>query len=138
MTTPDRSLTPADAAVAVRSFPRRFRAVFARPDGDDERFDPDEAARRPGSDGRSAAEHLLTAVRLVDAIPALGSDTAHDTGGPVGDILERLTTAAERAAARIDAVPTEQWSGQLEATQDAVAAIAAHLRAAQRTMDEVT
>ncbi len=61
--TADRSLAPSDAVVALRSFPRRFRGVLARPD--DDRYDPDEVARRIGPDGHSAADRLLAAAGVL-------------------------------------------------------------------------
>lgn len=128
--TVDRSLTPDDAAVAVRSFPRRFRAVFARPDDADESFDLDEAARRTGSDGQSAVDHLVAATRLVDALPALGTDEGADDGSDLTSLLDRFERAADHATPRIEAVANDRWEAELPALQEAIAAIAAHLRAA--------
>ena len=171
MMNPDRSLTPSDAVVAMRSFPRRFRAVLARPD--DDRFDPDEVSRRVGPDGSSAADHLIAAAgvlalldRAVERIraeddpvlhPAFGDlasasvadEAALDDRATVSDLLDRFEGEAAHAADRIDGVPSDQWSREvrvagadasptlLELTQDAVAAVAHHLRAAQRTIDAV-
>ncbi len=132
----DRSLTPSDAVVAVRSFPRRFRAALARPDDADERLDPDEVARRPDADGRSAVDHLAAATGLVDALPALGADDVATDGAAISTLLDRLDAAAAGAVARIDAVSTDQWSERLPMLQDAVGAIAGHLRAATRAMAE--
>lgn len=134
----DRSLTPSDATVAVRSFPRRFRAVFASPEDDEDRVDPDEAARRPGTDGRTAAEHLQSAIALIEALPDRGDADAGDDGTPVSSLLDRLQRSADAAAARIDDVPNEGWDGRLEATQDGVAAVAVHLRAATDVLRQVT
>lgn len=54
------SLSPADAVVALRSFPRRYREVL-RPIDDDESID--EMAQRLGPDGRSALEVAVDTVR---------------------------------------------------------------------------
>ena len=166
--TPDRSLRPADAAAALRSFPRRFRAVFVPPDGDDERTDPDEVGRRVGPDGSSAADHLVAAygiVALLDraleqvlgdddaslhpAFADLGTATWDDDHTPVPSLLDQFEAGANRAADRVDSVDAEDWTstgriadqgGTVEAltiTQDAVDAVAAHLRAGQRTIDAV-
>ncbi len=134
--TGDRSLTPADAAVAVRSFPRRFRAVFARPD-DDERFEPDEVARRPGPEGTTAVEHLLAAIALVEALPDAAGSAPADSGTAVTALLERLETVAGDAARRIEAVPNDQWGSRLETTQDGVAEVATRLRSATAVLESV-
>lgn len=124
------SLSPSDAVVAVRSFPRRFRGVLARPDDDrdtgGEEVDPDELARRAGPDGTSAAQHLLAAddvLGLLDRVleQAVGHDdglhpvrpfgeiTVEDTGRPVAVLLDRLAETATGCAERIERVPTEEW-----------------------------
>lgn len=166
----DRSLRPDDAAAALRSFPRRFRAVFAPPDdaGPDE-HDPDEMGRRMGPDGASAADHLLAAdgiVVLLDraleqlvgpgdaslhpAFADLGTASWDDDHTPVPALLDQFEADAQRAADRVDAVDAEAWSAAgriadhdttidaLALTQDAVAETAAHLRAAQTTIDAVS
>lgn len=163
--TADRHLTPDDAAVAVRSFPRRFRAVFARPD-DEDRWEPDEIGRRIGPEGRSAADHLLAAdgvlalaARVCDqarrgdavhpAVADLSTATWDDDHTPVPALLDQLEATAETTAATLDRVPTDDWGtpvriadhdaspSLLGVVQDAVAAVAAHLRAAERVLAAV-
>lgn len=160
-------LSPDDAAVAVRSFPRRFRAVLARPD-DGQRVDPDELARRVGPDGRSAADHLVAAdavLALLDrtidqarrgagaaahpAVADLAGVWADDPHSPLGQLLDQLEATATGAAARIDAVPTDDWGAGvrvadvdatpslLDVVRDAVEVAAGHLRAAERTIRAV-
>ncbi len=127
----DNALTPSDAVVAVRSFSRRFREVFARPDDADESFDLDEVARQRGPDGQSAVDHLVAATRLLDALPGLGAtDGGSDDGSAIPGLLDRLERAADHAAPRIDAVQNDHWDTELPALQKAIGAIAAHLRAA--------
>lgn len=132
---PTDNLSPSDAAVAVRSFPRRFRAVLARPEDDrgDEaaQADPDELARRIGPDGRSAADHLIAAdgvlavldraleqVRSDDdpvlhpAVRDLRAAWWDDEHTPLPTLLDRLEQTAGQAADRIDAVPTDDWGRQ--------------------------
>lgn len=171
MMNPDRSLSPSDAVVALRSFPRRFRGVLARPD--DDRFDPDEVSRRIGPDGQSAADHLIAAAGVLALLdraveqsrgeddpvlhPAFGdlasasvADEAQvDDRSSVADLLDRFEGEASHTADRVDGVPTDEWSREvrvagadssptlLELAQDGVAAVAHHLRAAQRTIDAV-
>src|SRR5581483_2701076 len=59
-----RSVIPADAAVALRSFPRRYRSLLTVP-AEDEVEDP---LRRPGPDGWSAIAHAWWAALAFDAI----------------------------------------------------------------------
>ena len=133
---PTDNLSPSDAAVAVRSFPRRFRAVLARPEDDTAddtaTADPDELARRIGPDGRSAADHLIAAdgvLALLDrALEQVRSDddpvlhpAVQDVRGaswddehtPLPALLDQLDRTAERCADRIDAVPTDDWGRQV-------------------------
>lgn len=131
---PTDHLSPSDAAVAVRSFPRRFRGVLARPeDAADEagQADPDELARRVGPDGRSAADHLLAAdgvlavldraleqVRSDDdpvlhpAVRDLRGTWWEDEHTPLPALLDQLERTATGCADRIDAVPTDDWARQ--------------------------
>lgn len=171
MTSSTDHLSPSDAAVAVRSFPRRFRGVLARPDDatdDAAQADPDELARRVGPDGRSAADHLLAAdgvLALLDrALEQVRSDddpalhpAVRDLGGawwddehtPLPALLDQLDQTADRAAARIDDVPTDDWArqvrvadadatvGVLDVVREAVDVVAGHLRSAERTIAAV-
>ena len=136
-------LSPSDAAVAVRSFPRRFRAVLARPDDEEERTDPDELARRVGPDGRSAADHLLAAdgvLALVDraleqvradddpvlhpAVADLGGAWWDDPHTPLAGLLDQLEHTATGCAARIDSIATDDWARQVRiADADAVVGV---------------
>lgn len=136
-------LSPDDAAVAVRSFPRRFRAVLARPDDDEARVDPDELARRVGPDGRSAVDHLLAAdgvLALTDrALEQVRSDpdpvlhpgvadlagaSFDDPHSALGSLLDQLEATATGLAARIDGVPTDDWARQVRvAGQDAAVGV---------------
>lgn len=171
--TADRSLSPDDAVVAIRTFPRRFRAVLAQPedDGDERPFDPDDVGRRVGPEGRSAADHLLAAdgvlallgeavqqARAEDdpVLDAAFSDLASATVAPddeadasIGHLLDRFADTAAFAADRVDGVPSDDWGRDVQVAgagsthrlidlaQDAVAEVAAQLRAAQRTVDAV-
>lgn len=130
---PTDHLSPSDAAVAVRSFPRRFRGVLARPDetDDGQQADPDELARRIGPDGRSAADHLLAAdgvLALLDrtleqvrsdddpvlhpAVADLRGSWWDDEHTPLPALLDQLEHTAERCADRIDAIATDDWGRQ--------------------------
>ncbi len=142
----DRALAPSDAAVALRSFPRRFRGVLASPGEDDSGDDPDEVARRAGQAGLTAAEHLVTAdavvVALADALRSRDAAvefpaTLADDGTAVSTLLDRFAETAARAADAVDAVASDDWDDLLRPTQDAVGTIADHLRAAEQVISEV-
>lgn len=160
-------LSPADAAVALRSFPRRFRAMLQPPR--DDRFDPDEVARRPGSTGWTAVQHLVTADGLMTQLwHALGERRhgagaviaagmldpsgfrADDPGTPLAELLDDLQDTAEVAASRVADLTAPEWAepapgadvGGRPATwlgllHSVVDAVAGHLRASQRVLDEV-
>ncbi len=165
--TTDPHLTPADATVAVRSFPRRFRALLARPD-DEDRWDPDEIGRRLSADGTSAADHVLAAdgvlalldraleqgaghddVTLHPAFADLAGATWDDQHTPVPALLDQLEATATRCAGRIESVPTDAWADQvgiagvdapvglLTVVRQGVGVVADHLRATQRIITEV-
>jgi hypothetical protein len=119
-------LSPADAAVALRSFPRRFTLVLARPDDEDR---PDDVLhRRPGSGGLSAVEHAAwVATGLAQAAEAFGAIVyssaatvtlpALDVDPPVrgGDagpdaVVAAIKGAADPLASAIGDAPADAWT----------------------------
>ena len=147
------TVSPSDAAVAVRSYPRRFRALLTTLDPDDTEL----ATRRPGPGEWSAAEHashvggaLAAAAEALNRI-AVGDDPDVDlTPGPpahdVGAALERLALASAAAAAAIDGVHGRDWerTGRLacgapvtalDVARQAVHTGAHHLRQATRALE---
>jgi hypothetical protein len=113
------SVTPADAAVALRSYPRRYRALLVRPDDEDGA----EVIRRPGPDGWSALDHAAhVAMSLDDAAEGLRVVAVEDepavlltperpphTEASVDVVLERLAAAADLAAAAVDRIKGKDW-----------------------------
>lgn len=115
---------PSDAAVALRSLPRRFGALFAGL-GDDE--SPEALAHRPAPDGTTAIGHLTAVVRVITAgrdaldqilvsdqpqlepVTASGSPDA-PPGVTLDERLAELASAAAALADRVDGVPAEDWS----------------------------
>src|SRR5438477_144547 len=102
-----RTVSPADAAVALRSFPRRYHALLALP-ADNEVEDP---VRRPGAGGWSAVAHAWWAALSCDAItealhqvlvhdhpdisaPSVDPAAAPAVDEPNTEVLDRLTRAA--------------------------------------------
>jgi hypothetical protein len=120
-------LAPSDAAVALRSFPRRYRAAI-QPVKDDD--DVEELAHRVGPDGRSAIQILSDVTRtLVVLADALRQITVNDTpvvhAAVVDPALrhwdapppERLDDAlvifddeATSLADAVDRVPVDAWT----------------------------
>ncbi|HEX2040217.1 MAG TPA: hypothetical protein VHF47_10845 [Acidimicrobiales bacterium] len=119
------TVSPGDAAVAARSLPRRFRAVFARPDDDDVEV-PAEAV----------AEAAAAADALHEAAEALGRrPVAPGPSGPALDaVLARIEAAALALAHAIERTPSDEWatSSALPTARAGVHAGVHHLRAAQR------
>jgi DinB family protein len=110
-------LAPKDAAVAIRSMPRRFREVLAQ-------FEPDDDPRA----WRSVVKHAIrtrdamdtAAVQLrrvlievrpeLHELPDSGADV--DATGDVTAILADLQRAAERLARTIDSADAGDWLRQ--------------------------
>jgi hypothetical protein len=121
------SLSPADAEVALRSFPRRYRAALS-PIQDDESIE--EMALRLGPDGHSALERAADTARswavqrealrqvLVSESPVVHAGVVdpaerhwetprHDT---VDRVLTELTDGAATLADAVAAAPSGGWS----------------------------
>lgn len=152
-------VSPSDAAVAARSFPRRFRALLVRPDDED----PAIVHRRPAGDGPSAVGHALAAAGgMAAAAGALGrvltaDDPTVDLGSgppPAADepalevVLDRVAAAAGVLAAAVEGTSASEWArpGRLPGGEEVTAldlaragvhAGAHHLRAAERTLARV-
>jgi hypothetical protein len=118
------TVSPADAEVAARSFPRRWRELFAR------------AAKDPSLLERAGVHALADAAAssLLDTADQLpGGRTATAASS---DALARIADTAEDLAHAIAAVPTDEWGeGRLEAMSDGIEHAAALLRQAERAVD---
>ncbi|MGY6502340.1 MAG: hypothetical protein ACXIVQ_15755 [Acidimicrobiales bacterium] len=128
---PFTNLSPDDAAVALRSYGRRYRdaarAAVVDLDGevDDDRLD--EFASRPGGDGRSAidliasvAERLeaardethavlVSTTRPVDAALLQPALPASSHSGHLDDEVDRLDRAASSFADRVAEADASHW-----------------------------
>lgn len=113
-------LSPADAAVAARSFPRRYRAAIARRDDEDS---VDALIRRRPPDGdRSALELVADAAAalrdgaedirrvLVTDTPEVGAPAAPAPPGSVDDALSALEGAASRLAEVLETGQGAEWT----------------------------
>lgn len=127
------ALSPQDAVVALRSYPRRYRALL-EPITDDDNLE--RLAARPGPDGISAMDHAAeTARRLTVAAAALQQiavsddpevpDAAGNAASPVGVptgpvslpwVLDQVQAGALAVADAADRYPADAWgrSGTLE------------------------
>jgi hypothetical protein len=144
-------LSPADCVAALRSFPRRYRAVLALADEED-----DSVLHRPGPDGRSALAHtdaagrdlavVADAVRrtLVEDSPVLhpavldpgARQYAHDLDQPAEAALDLVVLEAERLAESAEHVPAADWGRTAEVVGDSTVAAIDLLREAVRTTAE--
>jgi len=121
------TIAPSDAAVAARSFPRRWRALFARAAGDDEH--QDVLDRSGAIDLANDAADVLE--RTAAALPVL-----HGASPTGSDVLDRLDAAATALAAAIDHVDADDWAGApIEALTAGIDDAAALLRQAERAIE---
>jgi hypothetical protein len=146
------SISPSDAVVALRSFPRRWRGLLAQA-GEEE--DPEGVLRRRPRDGSPSVLELLAETsfvlaeadaRLREIVVGGGSSagTTPDRPAAGGADVDSLATVAESLAARVAAVPSNGWqrSGAsdttaLDVVRQAVAAASDNLRHAEHTLAQV-
>jgi hypothetical protein len=122
------TISPADAAVAARSFPRRWRALFAMAEGDGELSQILErsGARRLAAQAAGVLESTAESIR--GGLPTgLGTD----------DVLDALEAAADHLVRAIDNVGSDDWAGQrIETLTTGIDEAAALLRKAQRAIED--
>lgn len=138
-------ISPADAAVALRSYPRRWKGAFAV-------VEDEEEGRALLDRGSPSANELLGRAvgRLASARTQLGRIRTSDdpelaSVGPGGG-LDELDAAATALAADVEAVPADDWTRTgrldgasitaLDAVGTAVAGVSDDLRQAERTLRE--
>ena len=158
-------LSPPDAAVALRSFPRRFGLALSGADADEDRTD-DPVHRRPAAGGLSAAEHgafVATGIAVADDafraivyrpdpavdLPPLDAEPPVPGGErPVVAIVDSIRLAGDNMAGAIEQAPHDAWTRSGHAGAEAVGALdlvrlavhigVHHLRLAERTLAEVS
>lgn len=118
-------VSPADAAVAARSFPRRWRALFARAAGDDGASDVLDRSGAP-------ALALQAAHALGDAAERLHGRAPT----PVDDPLEAIDAESLRLADAIEGLDPGLWDKELVgALSSAIDEAATRLREAERAVE---
>lgn len=153
------NLSPSDAVVALRSFPRRFRGLLATDDGDD----PEGVAmRRPDAAGWSALEHAAHVANALDQAAADLQAAHRDEGVTVADptqaattgatdvdgTLSRLTAASDQLVGAIERYNPDDWKRTVRSpdgravnalwiVQAAVQEGARHLRQAEQVIAQV-
>ena len=149
---PDVSnLTPQDAVVALRSFPRRFAAVLALDEGEDESVlaPAIEETDRAGRDLAVLAAAVDTALVRDEAVlhPAV-TDASARAYPDVGEVdaesaFDLLRLEAEALAERVEHVSPDAWNRKakvagggamaaVDVLREAIRATAAHLHEAER------
>ena len=157
-------LSPSDIVAALRSYPRRFRALLTT---FDETERADDLLHRSGPDGQSAVDHADHVARSMamlgqalhqvlssehpTLLPAVTDDHARQwemAAQPtaVDAVLDFLTVETDALADAVEHTPSEAWTragtvagggGEISAlriAQEAVATGANHLRAAERAL----
>jgi hypothetical protein len=156
-------VSPSDAAVTLRSFPRRFKAALTLPESEQR---PDDVVhRRPRGGSLSAAEHAAWTAAAIDQVASAFRrvitqdnpeiqlppvDVAPPVPGgedPTDAIVAGIQAVADLLADRIGDVRGNEWirTGRLDGTtvsaldviRHAVRVGVEHLHAAERTVAEV-
>jgi hypothetical protein len=142
-------LSPGDAVAALRSYPRRFRELFASVD---EAALPDAAVDHADHVARSLAMigqalHQVLVQDRPTLLPAVLDDAArewaHAGSSSVDDVLDFLTVEANALADAVSDVPADAWTRPglvagresevtaLDLLREAVRTGSDHLRAAE-------
>ena len=150
------SVSPEDAAVAIRSYPRRYRALLAGLDEQDDAL----LLEAPPDGGLSAAGHAAHVADTFDACaeaieqittaegPTVALDPTNPSIDSVDDALSRLSHAATALALTIEGVHGRTWkrtgmtgaNGEITALQVAQHAVHDghhHLKAIPKVLEAV-
>ena len=140
------TISPSDALVALRSFPRRWRGLLAQAGDEHER---EAVLRRPPPDGSPSVGELLAqtvgVLRTGDAeLRRILHGSAANAPAGAGGGIEELTAAADALATRVESVSSDEWeraddagATTLDVVRNAVATASDDLRQAERTLAQV-
>jgi hypothetical protein len=121
------TISPSDASVAARSFPRRWRGLFAMAAGDDERNDVLERSGALRMAAKAASILEATADRIRGGLPSARGET----------VLEHLDAACDHLVRAIENVAPDDWAGaRIEALTTGIDDAAALLRKAERAIED--
>ena len=113
--------------MAARSFPRRWRGLFAMAAGDDEHSDVLERSGALRMAAEAASILDATADRIRGGLPAARGET----------VLEHLDAAADHLVRAIDNVAPEDWAGaRIDALTTGIDDAASLLRKAERAIEQ--
>ena len=131
------TISPSDALVAARSFPRRWRGLFAMAAGED------------GHDDVAAGDGELTnvlersgALRMASEAASILESTADQIRGGLASargetVLEHLDAASEHLVKAIENVAPDDWAGaRIEALTTGIDDAAALLRQAEKAIEQ--
>jgi hypothetical protein len=122
------TIAPSDAAVAARSFPRRWKALFASV--------PEDAGDLLDR-GSPSARGL--AARARDALAAASARLGGALAPPGGDELAGLSTVALELADRVEATDGALWArdpGSIELLSRSIDEAATALRQAEKVLEK--
>jgi hypothetical protein len=158
-------LSPSDSVAALRSYPRRFRALMTSLDEDEH---PDDLVHRAGPDGLSAVDHADHVARAVAVLgeamrqvlvqdeptllPAVADDSAREwemaaQPASVDAALDFLDVECNAMADAVERTPADDWtrtgtvagSGRkmsaIDILREAVRTGSDHLHAAERAIE---
>ena len=113
-----RTVNPPDAVAALRSYPRRYRALLVRPDDEE---GAEIVRRRPEGGGWSALEHAAHTAEVLDLVaeafravrvqdqPDVEIEPGAPRPGTVDEVVESLAAGAERLAAMVGELSGDDW-----------------------------
>ena len=118
-------LAPSDAVVALRSLPRRFRGALTPPNPNEEQ-PLDDLAHRPGSNGRSALDHVSSVARSLTLLQRAVEQVLHED-----DPVLHAAVVAENEREYLDtaSVPIDQALLDLEVSATSFANAVEHVSA---------
>jgi hypothetical protein len=162
-----RSLSPPDAVVALRSFPRRYGGVLRKPgeETDEDDAEMEDAVGRRNASGWSALAHGQWAAQAIEALgnalyqvlvrdqpavslPPVDPPTAPSAAGGPGTVMARIEAATVKLAHTADGTKGDEWNrtGRLDDGSPVTAADLLraavhqgvhHLRLAEKVLREV-